>query len=64
MNCEKLSLDACMHAAQNDRLPLRSVIQVMFVRDSGLESDRINCTQNLRLKFHTANEFRLRLFAK
>ncbi|XP_043804863.1 BTB/POZ domain-containing protein DOT3 isoform X3 [Manihot esculenta] len=27
MNCEKLSLDACMHAAQNDRLPLRTVIQ-------------------------------------
>ncbi|WOG92124.1 hypothetical protein DCAR_0311383 [Daucus carota subsp. sativus] len=30
MNCEKLSLDACMHAAQNDRLPIRSVIQVLF----------------------------------
>ncbi|XP_050204443.1 BTB/POZ domain-containing protein DOT3 [Mercurialis annua] len=30
MNCEKLSLDACVHAAQNDRLPLRTVIQVLF----------------------------------
>ncbi|KAI4317265.1 hypothetical protein L6164_025151 [Bauhinia variegata] len=30
MNCDKLSLDACMHAAQNDRLPLRTVIQVLF----------------------------------
>ncbi|XP_010266673.1 PREDICTED: BTB/POZ domain-containing protein DOT3 [Nelumbo nucifera] len=30
MNCEKLSLDACMHAAQNDRLPLRTVLQVLF----------------------------------
>ncbi|KAK6923400.1 BTB/POZ domain [Dillenia turbinata] len=30
MDCEKLSLDACMHAAQNDRLPLRTVIQVLF----------------------------------
>ncbi|XP_037493834.1 BTB/POZ domain-containing protein DOT3 isoform X2 [Jatropha curcas] len=30
MNCEKLSLDACMHAAQNDRLPVRTVIQVLF----------------------------------
>ncbi|XP_010519572.1 PREDICTED: BTB/POZ domain-containing protein DOT3 isoform X2 [Tarenaya hassleriana] len=30
MNCEKLSLDACMHAAQNDRLPLRTVVQVLF----------------------------------
>ncbi|XVF58983.1 hypothetical protein PTKIN_Ptkin07bG0237100 [Pterospermum kingtungense] len=30
MNCEKLSFDACMHAAQNDRLPLRTIIQVLF----------------------------------
>ncbi|KAE8693223.1 BTB/POZ domain-containing protein DOT3 [Hibiscus syriacus] len=30
MNCEKLSFDACMHAAQNDRLPLRIVVQVLF----------------------------------
>ncbi|CAJ2677057.1 unnamed protein product [Trifolium pratense] len=30
MNCEKLSLDACIHAAQNDRLPLRTIVQVLF----------------------------------
>ncbi|OIT20760.1 PREDICTED: BTB/POZ domain-containing protein DOT3-like [Nicotiana attenuata] len=30
MDCGKLSLDACAHAAQNDRLPLRIVIQVLF----------------------------------
>ncbi|CAL1376739.1 unnamed protein product [Linum trigynum] len=30
MICEKLSLDACMHAAQNERLPLRTAIQVLF----------------------------------
>ncbi|KAE7998083.1 hypothetical protein FH972_002661 [Carpinus fangiana] len=30
MICEKLSLDACIHAAQNDRLPLRTVVQVLF----------------------------------
>ncbi|KAK4840585.1 hypothetical protein QYF36_013043 [Acer negundo] len=30
MNCEKLSLDACTHAAQNERLPLRTVVQVLF----------------------------------
>ncbi|XP_065874976.1 BTB/POZ domain-containing protein DOT3 isoform X2 [Euphorbia lathyris] len=30
MSCEKLSLDACTHAAQNDRLPLRTVVQVLF----------------------------------
>lgn len=28
MNCAKLSLDACNHAAQNDRLPMRTVMQV------------------------------------
>ncbi|KAJ8616042.1 hypothetical protein MRB53_035414 [Persea americana] len=30
MNCQKLSLEACSHAAQNERLPLRVVIQVIF----------------------------------
>ncbi|KAJ8541969.1 hypothetical protein K7X08_016835 [Anisodus acutangulus] len=30
MDCEKLSLDGCMHAAQNERLPLRIVIQVLL----------------------------------
>ncbi|PKA47903.1 BTB/POZ domain-containing protein [Apostasia shenzhenica] len=30
MNCQKLSLEACMHAAQNERLPLRVVVQVLF----------------------------------
>ncbi|XP_010491684.1 PREDICTED: BTB/POZ domain-containing protein DOT3-like [Camelina sativa] len=28
MACEKLSLDACLHAAQNDRLPLRTIVQI------------------------------------
>ncbi|KAL0914602.1 hypothetical protein M5K25_014964 [Dendrobium thyrsiflorum] len=30
MDCKKLSTDACMHAVQNDRLPLRIVVQVLF----------------------------------
>ncbi|KAG6414924.1 hypothetical protein SASPL_122301 [Salvia splendens] len=30
MECQKLSMDACMHAAQNERLPLRVVVQVLF----------------------------------
>ncbi|XP_024522034.1 BTB/POZ domain-containing protein At1g67900-like [Selaginella moellendorffii] len=30
MDCKKLSMEACMHAAQNDRLPLRVVVQVLF----------------------------------
>ncbi|KAL9677572.1 hypothetical protein QQ045_005805 [Rhodiola kirilowii] len=30
MDCQKLSMDACLHAAQNERLPLRVVVQVLF----------------------------------
>ncbi|KAL0677534.1 hypothetical protein Bca4012_005515 [Brassica carinata] len=30
MDCQKLSMDACMHAAQNERLPMRVVVQVLF----------------------------------
>ncbi|KAF5746556.1 BTB/POZ domain-containing protein [Tripterygium wilfordii] len=30
LDCKKLSMDACMHAAQNELLPLRVVVQVLF----------------------------------
>ncbi|KAK1433139.1 hypothetical protein QVD17_10045 [Tagetes erecta] len=30
MDCRKLSPDACRHAVQNERLPLRVVVQVLF----------------------------------
>lgn len=30
INCQKLSLEACTHAAQNERLPLRVIVQVLF----------------------------------
>ncbi|KAL8531681.1 hypothetical protein ACS0TY_008322 [Phlomoides rotata] len=30
MNCRKLSLEASTHAAQNERLPLRVIVQVLF----------------------------------
>ncbi|XP_058088787.1 BTB/POZ domain-containing protein At3g44820 [Magnolia sinica] len=29
-NCQKLSIDACAHASQNERLPLRVILQVLF----------------------------------
>ncbi|CAN0862068.1 BTB/POZ domain-containing protein DOT3 [Linum grandiflorum] len=38
MNCERLSVDACMHAAQNDRLPVRTVIQVLFTEQVKLRA--------------------------
>ncbi|KAL5973568.1 hypothetical protein ACLOJK_030219 [Asimina triloba] len=28
--CQKLSIDACAHASQNERLPLRVILQVLF----------------------------------
>lgn len=30
LECKKLSVEACMHAAQNEMLPLRVVVQVLF----------------------------------
>ncbi|KAJ4781195.1 Phototropic-responsive NPH3 family protein [Rhynchospora pubera] len=30
MDCKRLSPEACMHAVQNERLPLRVVVQVLF----------------------------------
>ncbi|XP_073025947.1 phototropic-responsive NPH3 family protein NPY2-like [Primulina eburnea] len=30
MDCKRLTSDACMHAVQNERLPLRVVVQVLF----------------------------------
>ncbi|KAJ4790630.1 Phototropic-responsive NPH3 family protein [Rhynchospora pubera] len=30
LDCKKLSVEACMHAAQNEMLPLRMVVQVLF----------------------------------
>ncbi|KAH6815182.1 Phototropic-responsive NPH3 family protein [Perilla frutescens var. frutescens] len=30
LDCKKLSVEACMHAAQNEMLPLRVVVQVLF----------------------------------
>ncbi|XP_041016057.1 BTB/POZ domain-containing protein At1g67900-like [Juglans microcarpa x Juglans regia] len=30
LDCKKLSMEACMHAAQNELLPLRVIVQVLF----------------------------------
>lgn len=30
MDCRKLSAEACLHAVQNERLPLRVVVQVLY----------------------------------
>ncbi|KAL0303171.1 UNVERIFIED_CONTAM: BTB/POZ domain-containing protein [Sesamum radiatum] len=56
MNCQKLSLEASSHAAQNERLPLRVIVQVLFFEQLRLRtsvagwffvSDNLENSQNL-----------------
>lgn len=43
MDCQKLSLEACTHAAQNERLPLRVVVQVLFFEQLQLRTSIAGC---------------------
>ncbi|XP_066330487.1 BTB/POZ domain-containing protein At1g30440-like [Miscanthus floridulus] len=43
MDCQKLSLGACTHAAQNERLPLRIIVQVLFFEQLQLRSSIAEC---------------------
>lgn len=36
MDCKKLSREACAHAAQNDRLPVQTVVQVLYYEQQRL----------------------------
>lgn len=56
IDCQKLSLEACTHAALNERLPLRTIVQVLFfeqlqlrtsVASSFLISDNFDGSQQL-----------------
>ncbi|KAJ8619176.1 hypothetical protein MRB53_015362 [Persea americana] len=38
MDCEKLSLDACLHAAHNERLPIRIVVQGLFTKQAKMRA--------------------------
>lgn len=38
MDCRKLSAEACTHAVQNERLPLRVVVQVLFFEQARASS--------------------------
>ncbi|KAJ6289283.1 hypothetical protein OIU76_025154 [Salix suchowensis] len=44
MDCQKLSIDACVHAAQNERLPLRVVVQVLFSEQVKITNSLANST--------------------
>ena len=47
MDCKKLSVDACMHAVQNERLPLRVVVQVLFFEQVRVAATSGSSTPNL-----------------
>jgi len=36
MDCQRLSREACAHAAQNDRLPVQTVVQVLYYEQQRL----------------------------
>ncbi|CAL0304874.1 unnamed protein product [Lupinus luteus] len=43
MDCQKLSLEACTHAAQNERLPVRIIVQVLFFEQLQLRTSIAGC---------------------
>ncbi|XAR59685.1 hypothetical protein NMG60_11015606 [Bertholletia excelsa] len=43
VNFQKLSIDACAHASQNERLPLRAVLQVLFFEQLQLRTALAGC---------------------
>ncbi|XP_058067667.1 BTB/POZ domain-containing protein NPY1 [Magnolia sinica] len=47
MDVKKLSMDACMHAAQNERLPLRVVVQVLFFEQVRAAAGGLTAPQNV-----------------
>ncbi|KAF8400519.1 hypothetical protein HHK36_013818 [Tetracentron sinense] len=47
MNVKKLTMDASMHAAQNDRLPLRVVVQVLFFEQVRATAGALNAPQKV-----------------
>ncbi|KAG9129804.1 hypothetical protein Leryth_016023, partial [Lithospermum erythrorhizon] len=47
MDCKKLSADACMHAVQNERLPMRVVVQVLFFEQARAAASSGSSTPDL-----------------
>lgn len=54
MDCQKLSLEACTHAAQNERLPLRVVVQVLFLEQMQLRTAIAGCLEGATSRPSTA----------
>ncbi|KAL7615785.1 hypothetical protein Lser_V15G02397 [Lactuca serriola] len=55
INYQKLSIDACAHASQNDRLPLRVHLQVLFFEQMQLKA-ALSASSNLVLDNENQNQ--------
>ncbi|KAK1409607.1 hypothetical protein QVD17_36134 [Tagetes erecta] len=58
MDCQKLSLEASTHAAQNERLPLRFIVQVLFFEQLRLRTSVASCayvSDNYNSQTHLSN---------
>ncbi|XP_022843763.1 BTB/POZ domain-containing protein NPY5 isoform X2 [Olea europaea var. sylvestris] len=44
MDCKKLSAEACTHAVQNERLPLRVIVQVLFFEQTRATASSGSCS--------------------
>ncbi|CAF2163307.1 BnaAnng14510D [Brassica napus] len=47
MDCQKLSREACAHAAQNDRLPVQTIVQVLYYEQQRLRGEVTNDSEAL-----------------
>ncbi|KAF8082017.1 hypothetical protein N665_0853s0027 [Sinapis alba] len=47
MDCQKLSREACAHAAQNDRLPVQTIVQVLYYEQQRLRGEVTNDSESL-----------------
>lgn len=55
MDCKKLSAEACMHAVQNERLPLRVVMQVLYFEHMRASATSGSSTPDLPRSFQDLN---------
>ncbi|KVI09714.1 BTB/POZ fold, partial [Cynara cardunculus var. scolymus] len=62
MDCQKLSLEASTHAAQNERLPLRFIVQVLFFEQLRLRTSVSGClylSDNYNSQIHLSSSMML-----
>lgn len=48
LNCQKLSQEACIHAVQNELMPLRLIVQALFVQQLNTHQTFKDCSDSFR----------------